>query len=27
LFSENLRGAFPNAATRSGDYYNFVGDI
>jgi len=24
---EKLRGAFPNAAAGSGDYYNFVGDI
>jgi len=27
LFCEKLRGAFPNAAAGSGDYYNFVGDI
>jgi len=26
-FCENLRGAFPNAAAGSGDYYNFVGYI
>ena len=27
LLCEKLRGAFPNAAAGSGDYYNFVGDI
>jgi hypothetical protein len=27
LFGEKLRGAFPNAAAGSGDYYNFAGDI
>jgi hypothetical protein len=27
LFCEKFRGAFPNAATGSGDYYNLAGDI
>jgi hypothetical protein len=27
LFCEKLRGAFPNAAASSGDYYNFARDI
>src|SRR2546422_7593207 len=27
LLCEKFRGAFPNAAAGSGDYYNFVGDI
>jgi hypothetical protein len=27
MFCEKFRGAFPNAAAGSGDYYDFVGDI